>query len=293
MIISVVIPYYNDSLYIEECLKSICAQTGLSNVKFECIIVDDNSNDKNDLKLILDHFYNPIVDIKYFRNEKNFGGGYSRNIGINNATGTYITFLDADDFWLKEKILLQLNTYTEGTVLTSSVLKGGNIKTAIKTPLEVKINNESVSDALFINNRLIQTSTFFMSSDIAKDLMFNPSLPRHQDYDFLLRGEYKGYKVVQMDEALSFWRVTDDYSGRFLKKKASPEFFIEWYKEYKKYMSTKAAIAYVAKNIFSACMITKKYYLFISFILSDSFSFSERIQVIKGILSWRWEKFKK
>ncbi|WP_232597707.1 glycosyltransferase family 2 protein [Photobacterium phosphoreum] len=291
--ISVVIPAYNGSKTISSSLYSVIEQD--TKLCIEIIIVDDYSKDRDQLIVNVNKIKEKTPDninIKMLFNDENLGGGASRNIGINASDGDFITFLDSDDMWMKNKISEQISKYQDNSILTTRVLKGATVELSEILPKLIKPMNELISDSLFVHNRLIQTSTFFMSSDIAKDIMFNPSLPRHQDYDFLLRAENKGYQIIQMDIPLSFWRVEDDNSGRFLKKKATPEFFIGWYKEYKKYMTDKASIAYVAKNIFSACMITKKISLFMRFFLSDNFSILDRIKIIKGILLWRWEKLK-
>ena len=92
--ISVVIPYYNDSKYIKECIDSVLGQT-LS--PSEVIIIDDHSEDSNSLLLLLQEINSS--KISYIRNKYNMNGSCSRNIGINLATGDYIALLDADDYW--------------------------------------------------------------------------------------------------------------------------------------------------------------------------------------------------
>ena len=286
--ISVVIPCYNSSNTIASSVESVLNQS--VDCQVEILVVDDCSSDFQELKDIIDNIDNASVNLKVLASPINGGGGHARNIGISAATGEYICFLDSDDEWFPNKLRVQLDNYQEGEILTSQVKKGPSVGESIVLPKLVKLENESISDALFVSNKLIQTSTFFMSSDIARDVLFNPDLPRHQDYDFLLRAESKGYKVIQMEKTLSFWRVEDESSGRFLKKKATPEFFIEWYKEYKKYMTDKAAIAYVARNIFSACVITRKFSLFSKFYLGRNFNIAERAKIAIGIIHWRIKK---
>ncbi|WP_318451157.1 glycosyltransferase family 2 protein [Photobacterium leiognathi] len=289
--ISVIVPTYNSSTTIVETINSVYKQCFLGRIQL--VIVDDCSADILTLEEKITTSQPPSnVEIKFIKLRNNMGGGSARNTGIQASNCDYLTFLDSDDIWMQHKLTCQLRSYKDGTILTSQVMKGANFDNSKVLPLEVKQSNEKVSDALFVNNKLIQTSTFFMSSDIAKSIMFNPKLPRHQDYDFLLRAESLGYPVIQTEEPTSFWRVENCSSNRFLKKKATPEFFIEWYKEYKKYMTNRANIAYVAKNIFSACIITKKFGLFFKFLLSENFSYSERIKIVKAILLWRWEKLK-
>src|SRR6187402_911428 len=89
---SVIIPLYNKVNFIESALKSVLGQTFTD---FEIIIVEDCSTDNsfeaatkvNDPK------------IRILRYEKNKGLSASRNTGIQNATATYLCFLDADDAW--------------------------------------------------------------------------------------------------------------------------------------------------------------------------------------------------
>lgn len=292
--VSIVIPTYNSSGCILDALFSIVRQT--VSAPIEIVIIDDNSNDFEKLKHVVTTFFstrcNNQLSFVLIKNEINLGGGYSRNIGIENAKYQFIAFMDSDDIWCENKLSSQIMSYKPNSILTSAVLKGPSIKESIVLPKEKKRVNETVSDALFVHNKLIQTSTFFMSSDIAKKIKFNPSLPRHQDYDFLLRAEAAGYFIIQDEQPLSFWRVEDASTNRFIKKKATPEFFINWFGEYRKYMTTDAAIAYVSKNIFSACMITKKYSLFNDFYFSEAFSILERCKIIVGIVSWRMKKIR-
>lgn len=93
-LISVVVPNYNNSNFIGMALDSILLQEG--NFKTEIIVVDDASTDKSvDVIRTYQEQYNNIVLII---NNSNMGLSYSRNIGMKNANGKYIVFLDADDF---------------------------------------------------------------------------------------------------------------------------------------------------------------------------------------------------
>lgn len=97
--VSIIIPVYNEE-------KTIIKQLGLINQKkvqlkdyvFEVIIVDDNSNDRTEILLK----ENKELYDKYYRNEKNFGKGYSVNVGINNSTNDIILIQDADLEYLPE-----------------------------------------------------------------------------------------------------------------------------------------------------------------------------------------------
>ena len=91
--LSIIIPVYNASKYLPNCLKSIFSQTYDD---FELIIVNDGSTD--DTLAIINEFAEKYFqyDIKVFTTENN-GHALARNYGINKATREYIWFIDADD----------------------------------------------------------------------------------------------------------------------------------------------------------------------------------------------------
>ena len=92
--INVIIPAYNCYSTLGRTLSSLVAQT---DPNFEVIVVDDCSTE--DLKSIVDD-YRDKLSIIYIRNEQNLGCGMSRQVGIDNATQKFITFLDSDDMFM-------------------------------------------------------------------------------------------------------------------------------------------------------------------------------------------------
>ena len=93
--ISIIVPAYNSEGTIERCINSILQQTYKN---FELILVDDGSNDKT--PQLLDDY--ALLDERIKAMHKVNGGVSSaRNVGLENATGEYITFCDADDLFLE------------------------------------------------------------------------------------------------------------------------------------------------------------------------------------------------
>lgn len=92
--INVIIPAYNCCKTLGRALSSLVAQT---DTNFEVIVVDDCSTE--DIKSIVDDYANKL-NIIYIRNEQNLGCGMSRQVGIDNATQKFITFLDSDDMFM-------------------------------------------------------------------------------------------------------------------------------------------------------------------------------------------------
>ena len=91
-LISVVIPIYKVEKYLNKCINSVICQT-YTNI--EIILVDDGSPDN--CGIICDDFAKTDKRIKVIHKE-NGGLSDARNVGIENATGKYITFIDSDDY---------------------------------------------------------------------------------------------------------------------------------------------------------------------------------------------------
>lgn len=97
MILSVIIPLYNNARFLRQCVESLYKQ-GIDDPCFEVIIVDDGSTDGGEIladKIALEH-----DNIKVLH-QKNAGPGAARNTGMAIARGEYIHFVDADDFLLE------------------------------------------------------------------------------------------------------------------------------------------------------------------------------------------------
>ncbi|WP_438965816.1 glycosyltransferase [Flavobacterium sp.] len=111
MNLSIIIPVYNAEKYIEKCITIIMNQDQ-NNLDYEVIIINDGSFDNS--LAIIKKLGEKYSNIKIFSQE-NKGVSVARNVGIKNATGNYIWFIDADDFieqnsfQLLEKFIVSLN----------------------------------------------------------------------------------------------------------------------------------------------------------------------------------------
>ncbi len=113
-LISIVIPYYKKREYIASTLNSVLKQTYKN---LEIIIIYDDQ-DKEDLEFIkrlikLDKRIILII------NKKSLGAGLSRNYGIKKSKGKYVSFIDADDIWKKNKLELQIKFMKKKNFLIS------------------------------------------------------------------------------------------------------------------------------------------------------------------------------
>lgn len=90
--ISVIVAVYNTEKYVERCLNSLLNQTYQN---LEIIVVEDDSTD-NSKEVLKKYSHDDKVKLIY--NKKNSGLSYSRNVGLENATGSYIGYIDSDDY---------------------------------------------------------------------------------------------------------------------------------------------------------------------------------------------------
>jgi len=109
MKVSVVIPTYNSEKTIRRAIHSVLSQEGINDLfTVEILVCDDCSTDAT-LSIAKDY------PVRMFTSNKNSGGpNRGRNVGIRNATGDLIAFLDHDDEWLPTKVKEQLKQINKG-----------------------------------------------------------------------------------------------------------------------------------------------------------------------------------
>ena len=198
--ISVIIPTYKQTGFLRTSIESVLSQTYQS---FEIIVVDDNNPDTEDRKrteLLMQEFEDNS-HVCYIKHEKNKNGSAARNTGFQASKGEYISFLDDDDYWEPEKLEKQLNylvSHPENdAVYCYTYVRGGakNPNHACEGNIAIKYLTNYVS---------LQTSCVLLTRKAVEKLNgFDESFNRHQDYEFLLRFFFAGFKIGCVPEYLS------------------------------------------------------------------------------------------
>ena len=116
--VSVVIPTYNHAAFIGTALSSVLAQ---SNADWEALVVNNFSTD--DTVAIVAGFADPRIRRIDFANRGIIGA--SRNVGIREARGEFVAFLDSDDQWLPDKLARTLECMDRGVDLVCHAVKRG------------------------------------------------------------------------------------------------------------------------------------------------------------------------
>ena len=101
-------PYFKKSYFFEEAYHSVLNQN-YSNIEIIIIYDDHDLTELSFVKETINNRKNTIL----ITNKKNYGAGFSRNIGINRSKGFYIAFLDCDDVWKKNKLRNQVDIMDE------------------------------------------------------------------------------------------------------------------------------------------------------------------------------------
>lgn len=178
-LVSVVIPCYNHGRFLTEAIESVLNQTHANR---EIIVVDDGSDDTT--KQVCDSF----AKVKYIRAER-VGLPAARNIGVQQATGNYVVFLDADDFLYRDsmKVNLYFFNYYRDVVMVSGGHQrvdeaGKNLPT---TSNQVYLNNNYTS--LLQGNYIAMEAAVMYRRDVFPYFSFDTSLQACEDYDLNLR----------------------------------------------------------------------------------------------------------
>ena len=196
MKISVIIPTYNRKKTLARAIQSVINQS-LS--PFEILIVDDGSNDGTE-EWVKDNFQN----IKYIY-QNNHGVSSARNIGIENAYGDWVAFLDSDDEWLPNKLYEQVKAIDSNPEIKFFHTNEIWIRNGIRVNQMKK--HKKYGGYIFekcLDICRISPSSALIQKEVFDNIgIFDESLRVCEDYDLWLRITSK-YPVVFLDVPLIY-----------------------------------------------------------------------------------------
>lgn len=202
--VSIIVPFYKNVEWLYQSINSIDEQ----NISYEIILINDGSMEEIDLKKI------DKTDKIKFINNKNQGAGKSRNEGISFAKGEYISFLDSDDLYCKDKLYKQINYMKKNDYKWSHT---SYIK-FFSNGTQKKVNNEEFINKVFpicLAYNPIATPTVV----IKKSVFENRKIRFAEDVNFGEDG-YLWYEIAKefplghLDEYLTYVRITDTNANR-------------------------------------------------------------------------------
>lgn len=202
-LVSIIIPSFNKQDFIGECVQSVVDQVYEN---WELIIIDDASTDLT--KNVLNEF-DKNIKIKTIYLKKNKGPSFCRNLGVREANGTYVAFLDADDFWTKDKLVDQINFMKNNdykfTFSDYFTFKGKKTNEIIrKTNITDYFDYQS-----FMKNSSINTSSMIIKKTILGTTRFK-NLRLLEDYVFKCDLLKKGHIAYKLNKCSVSYRLFPD-----------------------------------------------------------------------------------
>ena len=213
--VSIITPSFRSKKFINQTLQSIKNQTFGD---FEVLIVDDASPDGS-----ADYIASILPDERFqlIRLNANLGAGEARNVGLRNARGRYIAFLDADDLWMEDKLEQQLEFMAKNdAALTFSayevISEDGELVTDL-VPVP-----ELITKHQYLRNTVIGCLTVVLDKEKFSQEIAMPNLRTSQDvalwvsllneieYAHGLPNVLASYRVVKNSNTSNKFRVAKD-----------------------------------------------------------------------------------
>ena len=256
-LVSVIMPAYNSEKYIGQAMESVFAQEG--RFLAELIVINDASLDRT--REMVEEIGNRHMDdnalgaedgcikctLVYLENRKNLGVAESRNIGIRQAAGKYIAFLDADDWWSPDKLQKQIEFMEKkdavlcGTGRELMNPDGTKRNKKIGIPLEITYG-------MLLGTNSIPCSSVLAKTQIVREFyMCHDEL--HEDYILWLRIVQKYGKVYGIDEPLLKSRLSEGGKSRNKFKSAKMQYGVYRYLGYGRLASCYYFVQYAWNGI--------------------------------------------
>ena len=197
--ISIIIPVYNNEKYLERCIVSLINQTYKN---LEIILINDGSTDNS--RIICEKYLKKDKRV-ILVNQKNGGVSAARNKGIEIATGSWIGFVDSDD-WITENMyeILHINAIENN----ADISIGGYIRTDIEKPafeskktLEI-LDNKTALEYLILDKEGYATSVWnkLYKIDVVKNILFDKTIKYGEDLLFNFNIMMNNRKNVVFDK---------------------------------------------------------------------------------------------
>ena len=206
-IISIIMNCYNGEAFLNEAINSITKQTFEN---WELIFFDNNSIDKSEK--IAKSFKDSRI--KYFKSDRLLNLYDARNLAVKKTNGDYISFLDTDDMWTKDKLEKQINFIKKNSnykILYSNyyVLKNNEKQIMYKNELPSGFITQKLLDFYGIG-----INTVFVAKSIFEQYNFKKDLNIIGDFDFFIQTSKK-FQIGYISDPLTFYRI---HENSFTKK---------------------------------------------------------------------------
>jgi glycosyltransferase involved in cell wall biosynthesis len=225
---SIVIPTYNRALFIAELLQSLSNQ---SINDFEVLVCDDGSTDNT--QEVVQSFVNQLK-IRYFYNENWGGPAHPRNVGIKNAVGEWVCFLDSDDLWYANKLESVSSVIKDDIDVIYHLFSTNSKKKSTIGLYKVPVFRDLFEDLLTNGNKIVNSSLVIRKQlllDIG-GLSEDENLIGVEDYDLTIRLARKKVKFYFLNQVLGEYRINDtNISSDYVKQVKKVTYLLQQYEK--------------------------------------------------------------
>lgn len=222
-LVSIIIPTYKRSVFLDRALASVYAQTYTN---WEIIVVDDNddcSSYREETETVVSA-YRDDPRVRYIKHRENRGAATARNTGIRETRGEFVAFLDDDDQWLPEKLARQVEALLQAP--PSTVLSYTAFTRVFSSKVSKTVRQGPPDDLLrrlLVKNIIATTSTVLCRRQVLLQVdMFDESLPAREDYDLFFRlAERFSFSYIDMPLVLLQTHAHDNLDRNLTAKTAA------------------------------------------------------------------------
>lgn len=208
--VDVIIPTFNRATKVVRAISSVFEQTFND---YQIMLVDDGSNDNT--QAAVSKFRNALT---YTAHASNKGVSAARNTGIGQSSSPFVAFLDSDDYWLPEKLSVQMRFFEENPRATACQTEETWIRNGHRVnPKEIHLKPSGDIFEPSLKRCLVSPSAVMLKRSLIEDIgLFDETLPACEDYDLWLRIACR-YPVYLIKEHLVVKEGghPDQLSGRF------------------------------------------------------------------------------
>ena len=216
MKISIIIPTYNRASLLGSTLNSIVNQ---SYTNWECIIIDDGSDDNTDE--IVSLFSNKNPSIKYFKRPDNLvkGPNSCRNYGFLKSNGNIINWFDSDDLYLPNAFQLVVNKYINKLDLVVVKLEIVDLLTKKKIKENIILSNSIIEDYFTGKIAYYVCGPFWKRNFLEKQkILFDENIRNLDDWDFNIRMLLQNPTIFYINQPLIQYQYHQNSLSQEIKK---------------------------------------------------------------------------